>query len=137
MTLSRTTRRFPHRKQSIQAAFCDIFLFPSGRGHYIMWSQAQFTERGYYIMEMKIATRYCADQEGNQRCFHYFLTVDQEEMPRLFCENYGIRISEEQGGEAAISGITTSAARIDELLTMLVDNRVGPAGLSDVVADWL
>ena len=34
-------------------------------------------------------------------------------------------------------GITTSASRIDQLITLLVDNRVGPSGLSDVVADWL
>jgi len=88
-------------------------------------------------MEMKIATRHCADQEGNPRCFHYFLTIEQEETPRLFCENYGVRIAEEAGGEAAVPNITTSAARIDEPMTLLVDNRVGPAGLSDVVADWL
>jgi len=88
-------------------------------------------------MEMKIATCRCADQEGNPRCFHYFLTVEQEESPRLFCENYGVRIAEEHGSTACVPGITTSAARIDELMTLLVDNRVGPAGLADVVADWL
>lgn len=88
-------------------------------------------------MEMKIASRQCVDQEGNPRRFHYFLTVQQEESPSLFLENYGVRIAEEKGGDAAIPCITTSAARIDELLTLLVDNRVGPAGLSDVVADWL
>ena len=88
-------------------------------------------------MEVKIATRHCTDPEGNPRCFHYFLTIDQEETPRFFCENYGVRVAEERGGEAAVPGITTCAARIDELMTLLVDNRVGPAGLSDVVADWL
>lgn len=88
-------------------------------------------------MELKIATRQCRDQGGLPRCFHYFLTIDQEQTPRLFCENYGVRIMEEDGGETAIPAITTSASRIDELLTLLVDNRVGPAGLSDVVADWL
>lgn len=88
-------------------------------------------------MELKIASRQCADQEGNSRKFHYFLTVDQEETPHFACENYGVRVAEEGGGETAISSITTSAARIDELLTLLVDNRVGPAGLADVVADWL
>lgn len=88
-------------------------------------------------MEIKIATRRCADQEGVLRCFHYFLTVDQEETPRLCCENYGVRITEDSGGDASIPGITTSASRIDELMTLLVDNRVGPAGLADVVADWL
>ena len=88
-------------------------------------------------MEVKVATRQCRDQTGHIRCFHYFLTIDQEETPRLFCENYGVRVAEEAGGETAIPAITTSAARIDELITLLVDNQVGPAGLSDVVADWL
>lgn len=88
-------------------------------------------------MELKIATRRCSDQQGNQHCFHYFLTVDAEETPRFFCENYGVHIADEQGGDASIPGITASAARIDELLTLLVDNRVGPAGLADVVSDWL
>ena len=88
-------------------------------------------------MEMKIATCRCADQEGKPRCFHYFLTVHQEETPNVFFENYGVRIVDESGGGVSIPGITTSAARIDELMTLLVDNRVGPAGLADVVADWL
>lgn len=88
-------------------------------------------------MELKIATRRCRDQSGTQRCFHYFLTIDQEETPRFSCENYGVHISEEEGDESAIHGITTSASRIDELMTLLVDNLVGPAGLPDVVADWL
>ena len=88
-------------------------------------------------MEMKIATRQCQDQEGKIRCFHYFLTIDQEETPHFFCENYGVRVSEEGGDETAIPAITTSAERIDELLTLLVDNLVSPAGLDDVVADWL
>ena len=88
-------------------------------------------------MEMKIATRQCQDQAGEHRCFHYFLTIDQEESPRLFCENYGVHIAEEGGEERRIRAITTSAARIDELMTLLVDNTVGPAGLDDIIADWL
>lgn len=88
-------------------------------------------------MELKIAARQCRDQRGATRRFHYFLTVDQEETQNFFCENYGVRIVDESGGEAAIPGITTSARRIDELMTLLVDNQVGPAGLADVVADWL
>lgn len=88
-------------------------------------------------MEMKIATRSCGDDRGKQRRFHYYLTVDQVESPRFACENYGVRIAEEAGDEACCPALTTSAARIDQLLTMLVDNKVGPAGLADVVADWL
>lgn len=88
-------------------------------------------------MELKIATRQCEDQEGRHRLFHYFLTIDQEETERFSCENYGVRVAEESGDQAAFRSITTSATRIDELLTTLVDNRVGPAGLADVVSDWL
>lgn len=88
-------------------------------------------------MELKIATRQCQDQTGKARSFHYFLTIDQEETPHMSFENYGVRIIEEAGEETAIPAITTSAARIDELMTLLVDNLVSPAGLADVVADWL
>lgn len=88
-------------------------------------------------MELKIATRQCRDQRGNPRHFHYFLTIDQEETPDFFCENYGVRVVDESGEEAAIPKITPSARRIDELMTLLVDNRVGPVGLADVVAEWL
>lgn len=88
-------------------------------------------------MELEIAVRQCADQTGAQHCFHYFLTIDQEETPRFCCENYGVRIEEEHGDSASLPGITTSAKRIDELMTLLVDNLVGPAGLADVTADWL
>lgn len=88
-------------------------------------------------MELKIATRQCADQEGKPHRFHYFLTVDPEETAQFFCENYGVRIAEESGGDVSIPRITTNAARIDELMTLLVDHRVGPVGLADIVADWL
>ncbi len=88
-------------------------------------------------MEMKIASRQFLDQEGRPRCFHYFLTIDQEETDRFFCENYGVRVAEEAADDRSLRAITTSASRIDELITLLVDNTVGPAGLDDVVSDWL
>ena len=88
-------------------------------------------------MEMKIATRTLTDEAGRDRRFDYLLTVDQVEAEAFSCENYGVRIAEENGDEAAIRGITTSALRIDELMTLLVDNRVGPTALADIVADWL
>lgn len=88
-------------------------------------------------MELKIASRRCVDQAGNSRKFHYYLTIDQVTSPNFVCENYGVRIEEERGEEASVPAITTSATRIDQLMTLLVDNRVGPAGLADVVADWL
>jgi len=88
-------------------------------------------------MEIKIASRQHEDDLGRQRRFHYFLTVDTVETGPFCCENYGVRIAEETGETAVIPAITTSAARIDELMTLLVDGQMGPAALSDVVADWL
>lgn len=88
-------------------------------------------------MEIRIATRSCTDDQCRQRRFHYFLTVDPVETDCFCCENYGVRISEETGESCLIPAITTSAARIDELMTLLVDHQVGPVGLPDVVADWL
>lgn len=88
-------------------------------------------------MELKIAARQCSDDAGTLHRFHYFLTVEEARSPNLCLENYGVRIAEEGGGDCAVPGVTTSASRIDELMTLLVDNLVGPAGLRDVVDDWL
>ena len=89
------------------------------------------------MMELPVASRTCRDQEGKPRIFHYALMVEQIELDSFCCENYGVHIWEEDGDSARIPGITTSAMRIDELMTLLVDNRVGPAGLPDVMADFL
>lgn len=88
-------------------------------------------------MEVKIATRALTDESGRCRRFHYLLTVDQVESGCFVCENYGVKIAEETGETASVRGITTSALRIDELMTLLVDNKVGPTTLADIVADWL
>lgn len=83
------------------------------------------------------ASRTCPDEFGRPRTFHYALTVDTVESDTFSCENYGVRISEESGDTAAIPGITTSAVRIDELLTLLVEHGVSPTALPDVISDWL
>ena len=78
------------------------------------------------MTEVKIASRTCPDEFGRPRTFHYSLTVDTVESNAFSCENYGVRISEESGDTAAIPGITTSAVRIDELMTLLVDTASVP-----------
>ena len=88
------------------------------------------------MTELKVASRSCLDQSGAQRNFHYFLTIDLEESPRFCMEHYGVRVTEEAGATSLLPAITTSPTRIDELLTLLVDNTVGPAGVVDVVNDW-
>ena len=89
------------------------------------------------MMEIKIASRTCPDELGRSRTFHYSLTVDQVEAGTFSCENYGVRVSEDGGDSSAVPGITTSALRIDELMTLLVEHGVGPSTLRDVVDDWL
>ena len=88
-------------------------------------------------MELKITSRTIKDEFGRARRFHYSLIIDQVETGRFACENYGVGIREECGDYAAIPNITTSAMRIDELMTLLVEHKVGPTTLADVVADWL
>ena len=88
-------------------------------------------------MELELASRQWVDQRGDRRSFHYYLVVDQVETPGFCCENYGVRIAEEGGESTKIPAITTSAMRIDELMTLLTENLVGPTGLADVIADWL
>lgn len=88
-------------------------------------------------MEYKVATRQCRDDRGKLRIFHYFLTVDLEGTSRFAMENYGVRITEEDGDACTLPALTANPSRIDELMTILVDNLVGPVGLADVVQDWL
>ncbi len=89
------------------------------------------------IMNLKIATRQWKDEGGRLRKFHYFLTVDLEETSHFSLENYGVQIVEEGGNCSTYPALTTSASRIDELMTSLVDHQVGPTGLPDIIADWL
>lgn len=89
------------------------------------------------MQELKIAVRSIKDELAQHREFHYHLLIEQIELGHFSCENYGIRIEDEAGESTSIPGITTSAERIDELLTLLVEHQVGPAALADVVADWL
>lgn len=88
-------------------------------------------------MEIFITERSTPDDMGRTRRFLYFLTVDSVDTGRFCFEDYGVRITEPEVASVCVPSLTTSAARIDELLTTLVDNTVGPVGLEDVVADWL
>ena len=88
-------------------------------------------------MEFEIAVGHWRDEAGGLRRVHYYLQVETVESGGLCCENYGVRVSEETGESAAVPNITTSALRIDELISLLVEHKVGPTALPDVVADWL
>ena len=49
-----------------------------------------------------------------------------------------MKIEDERTGESAeFPDLTVSVRRIDELMELLVRNGVTPAGLGDVIQDWL
>lgn len=88
-------------------------------------------------MKLKITTRSCLDETGQPHHFHYYLLAQSIDTGQLCCEDYGVCIEDEENHTISIPSITTSATRIDQLITLLVDHLVGPAGLEDVLADWL
>ncbi len=90
------------------------------------------------MRELLVKTQEVEDQEGEKRCFEYSLLIDEMETPGGFsCESYGVKVAQRGGGAAVCPHVTTSAARVDELLELLERGQVGPTGLRDVVEDWL
>ena len=88
-------------------------------------------------MDLYITSRQVMDDAGRLRKFQYYLVVEQVDSGNFQCENYGVRIIEEGISFSFQPGLTTSAVRIDQLMTTLIDNSVGPVGLEDVIRDWL
>ncbi len=82
-------------------------------------------------------TRRLEDCMGRTREYAYYLLIGEMELGGLSCEDYGVKIQETGGEGASVPDITVSAARIDELITLLIRNTVTPVTLADVVDDWL
>ena len=90
------------------------------------------------MRELYADSKSIAGEDGVPRQFSYYILIDEMDINRRFaCESYGIKVSERGGDSTSIPDITVDIKRIDELLNLLVRNAVGPASLSDVVADWL
>lgn len=89
------------------------------------------------MRELFLETVELADQTGAIRRYDYSILIGEMDVGPYACESYGIRISEQGGGQESVPNITCSASRIDELSGLLVRNGVTPAALRDVVLDWL
>lgn len=88
--------------------------------------------------ELIVSTREMDDQEGRPRRYTYSILVDEMDVGPFSCESYGVIVKESTQGQAAVvPHITTSVSRIDELMELLTRNAVTPAGLKDVIEDWL
>lgn len=81
-------------------------------------------------------TRICVDEQGNTHSFHYSLLTEQIPAGSFTFEDYGVRVCEVGGDTAQLRSITHSRSRIEELLALLSEHAVSPAGLADVVEDW-
>lgn len=89
------------------------------------------------MRELFLETVELADQNGAVRRFDYSILIGEMDVGPYACESYGVKISEQGGGQASVPNITCSASRIDELSGLLARNGVTPAALRDVVLDWL
>lgn len=89
------------------------------------------------MRELFLETVELTDQAGAVRRFDYSILIGEMDVGPYSCESYGVKVAEQGGGQACVENITCSASRIDELSGLLVRSGVTPAGLNDVVSDWL
>lgn len=88
--------------------------------------------------ELFLGSRTAADELGHQCRFDYYLLVGEMTAGQFSCESYGVKVAQgDTDSQCAIPNITTSAARIDGLVELLLVYCVTPLNLPDVVADWL
>ncbi len=89
------------------------------------------------MRELLLDTKTVEGEEKTLRC-RYMILVGEKRVGSFACEAYGVKIVDEEMGESVeIPDLTVSAQRIDQLMEQLVKGGVTPAGLADVVADWL
>ena len=88
------------------------------------------------MQETFVDTRSCLDEEGLLHTFRYYLLTHQCSTGPFFLEDYGVLVEEAGSEQASIFPITHSAAKIQELMTLLVDYAVTPTNLADIVEDW-
>lgn len=90
------------------------------------------------MREIFAGSRTEKDEKGIQLRFDYYILVGEMDVGRFFCESYGVKVTQRGTPSlCAIPDVTTSAARIDSLMELLMKNGVTPISLPEVVQDWL
>lgn len=90
------------------------------------------------MRELLVDTCMAQDEGGSAHQLTYYVVIDEMEVGgRFSCESYGVKVAEQGGDSAIVPNITVSISRIDQLMELIRRNQVSPAGLGDVVADWL
>lgn len=90
------------------------------------------------MKELYIDSCTAADEAGRSLRFDYYVLIGEMDTGAFFCESYGVAVVEtETGCICRVPNITVSAARIDRLMTLLLEHAVTPVNLPEVVQDWL
>ena len=85
------------------------------------------------MQDISYISRLARAEDGRPLALDYYIMADDGEHGR-----YGVKIIEKNsGGQAMAFHLTREANRICELVEKLSQNCVTPAGLMNVVADWL
>jgi len=88
------------------------------------------------MYESMIGTQTCFDESGSAHTFRYWLITEHLPLGRFSFEDYGIKVDEPGGEIVCIPSITHNRSRIETLLTLLMEHKVSPVNLADVVEDW-
>ncbi len=90
------------------------------------------------MRELLVCTKEAEDQAGEKRRYTYSILIGEMDVGAFRCESYGVKIRDETTGRlAVVPDVTVKIPRIDELMDLLTRNTVTPAGLRDVIEDWL
>ena len=90
------------------------------------------------MRELLAGSRQVTDEQGRVRTYDYTILIGEQDTGPFFCESYGVKIAERGSRNLSMAAdVTTSAARIDQLMELLLRNQVLPGHLADVIADWL
>ncbi len=85
------------------------------------------------MQDISYTSKLTQAEDGRPLALDYYIVANDGEPGR-----YGVKIIEKNSGEQAMAfDLTTKAQRICELVEKLSRNCVTPAGLMDVLADWL
>ena len=129
-----TSRKLPHLVPvSNFVEFCVFFPLKPGSNPVIMELEREVKS----MRELFLQTLALPDESGTVHRYDYSILIDEMDVGPFSCESYGVRVAEQGGAEASAPHVTCSAARIDELSTLLLRNGVTPTTFHDVLADWL
>ena len=87
------------------------------------------------MREIPYTSKLAHAEDGRPLALKYYILVNGGEDGS---ERYGVKtVEENSGGQPLDFDLTTDLERIYELVDKLSRNSVTPAGVSDVLADWL